>query len=172
MDDASPWIRETRLSLGMTQAELSARAGVSLATVQNVEAGTANPALSTLRRLLAALGLVLDVRPGGADWDALASLGLPLSSQGAARQPVRIDDLPELIAQAALELSDETAGAPQQRKRESLQALLLALSSHFPSVYRKWFRRAPLVNALLPATPSGRHIKLARIALARLATQL
>lgn len=76
-------IRETRRLLGISQTALAVRAGVSLATVQNIEAGRANPSLSTLERLLAPLGLGLAVEPRQADWDALAAFGLPLT--GAAR---------------------------------------------------------------------------------------
>jgi len=171
-DDAARWIRRTRRELGLTQATLSAEAGVSLATVQNVEAGTANPSLATLEKLLGALGLRLRVGPDGADWDLLASFGLPLTTAESRPPRAGIGDLPEQISQAALELSRGERDEARQRKLESLQALLLALSQHFPSVYRQWFGRVPIVRRLVPPEPSGRIIKLARVASSRLAEAL
>ena len=156
----------------MTQVALSAAAGVSLATVQNIEAGMANPSLATLRKLFGALGLRLGVRPGAADWDLLTSLGLPLASGESEPRSAEIRDLPGQVGQAPLELSGGEEGADQQRKLESLQALLLALRQHFPSIYRQWFGRVPIVRRLVPQEPSGRIIKLARVATARLAENL
>ena len=172
-DDTSSWIRRTRKDLGLTQAVLSAEAGVSLATLQNLEAGTANPSLATLRRLFNVLGLGLTVRPESADWDVLAALGLPLSTlDGRSRPNIEIRDLPMQVKRAALELSDEEPGASRQRKLESLQALLLALRQHFPGIYRLWFGRVPIVRKLVPQEPTGRVIKLSRVARARLVDHL
>ncbi len=171
-DDAARWIGRTRRELGLTQAALSAEAGVSLATVQNVEAGTANPSLATLDKLFGALGLCFRVGPNAADWDLLVKLGLPLTTVEARPPRAEIEDLPEQVTQAALELSRGEEGEARQRKLESLQALLLALSQHFPSIYREWFHRVPIVRRLIPPEPSGRLIKLARVARSRLGEAL
>ena len=78
-------IRDTRRCLGISQTALAVRAGVSLATLQNIEADRANPSLSTLEKLLEPLGLGLALEPQQADWDALAGLGLPLSRRSSRR---------------------------------------------------------------------------------------
>ena len=171
-DDAARWVGRTRRELGMTQAALSAAAGVSLATVQSIEAGTANPSLATLGKLFGVLGLRLRVGSDAADWDLLASFGLPLATAESRRPPSGIGDLPAAVRQAALELSSGEQGEARQRKLESLQALLLALSQHFPSVYGQWFGRVPIVRRLVPPQPSGRIIKLARVARSRLGEAL
>ncbi len=171
-DDTARWIGRTRRELGLTQVALSAEAGVSLATVQNVEAGTANPSLATLGKLFSALGLCLRVGPNAADWDLLASFGLPLTTAESRPPRAGIGGLPEQISQAALELVRGEEDEARQRKQESLQALLLALSQHFPSVYRQWFGRVPIVRKLVPREPSGRLIKLARVARSRLGEAL
>lgn len=152
----------------MTQVSVCAAAGVSLATVQNIEAGTANPSLGTLRKLCDVLGLRLAVLPRAADWNLLARLALPLSTTGSRARGAEIGDLPEQVTRAALELAEEGSGEAHQRKLESLQALLLALRQHFPSTYRQWFGRVPIVRRMVPRAPSGRVIKLARVARARL----
>lgn len=162
-------IRETRCSLGISQAALAVRAGVSLATLQNIEADRANPSLSILERLLAPLGLDLDVRPRRADWDALATFGLPLAGRGRSGLRASEESLLGHIHLAVLDLARRATLPDRARKTESLQALLLAIRSHFPSHYNRWFRRSTLVLDLVPDEPSGRLIKLSRLALKRLA---
>jgi DNA-binding XRE family transcriptional regulator len=48
-------IRGARAMLGMTQAELAKRAGISTTAVNNIETGGADPKVSTLRAIRAAL---------------------------------------------------------------------------------------------------------------------
>ena len=161
MSSVGSLVRETRRSIGMNQIDLAVQSALSLATVQNIEADRANPSLSTLRALLEPLALTLSVTPEEADWEALAALGLPLSGS-TAPGPRDARSLLMHIQRAALELS-RNAALPD-RKRECLQALLLAISRHFPSRFRTWFRRSALIRDLLPNEPTGRMIKLSRIA--------
>lgn len=56
MHDAASLLRQTRLSAGLTQAELAARAGITQSVVSRAEAPGANPRVSTLHRLLRAAG--------------------------------------------------------------------------------------------------------------------
>ncbi len=165
-------VRETRRALGLTQVTLASRAGVSLATLQNVEAGTANPTLGSLRRILAPLGLRLHTIPRDVDWDVLAHLGMPLMADRVADGVADADALPDLIRHAAIALSAPEAGDGTGRHRDALQALLWALHSHFPTTYRAWFEDSPAVDALTPVEPTGRVIKLSRIARERLADVL
>lgn len=52
-------VRETRKGRGLYQHELAARAGLSVQTVRNVEAGRHEPELPTLRKVARALGVSL-----------------------------------------------------------------------------------------------------------------
>ena len=56
-----------------------------------------------------------------------------------------------------------------ERKRESVCALLLALKTHYGSVFEKNFAKMPAVKGLLDNCPTGRILKLRRIDLSRLA---
>lgn len=58
-DDLGPVLRDLRLEHGLTQAELSDRAGVSKSMVSLYEQGRQRPHLDTLDRLLEALGVRL-----------------------------------------------------------------------------------------------------------------
>ncbi len=164
-------VRSVRRALGLSQVALAAAAGVSLATVQNVEAGRSNPALGTLRSLLLPLGLDLEVVPAAADWDALADHGLPLAARRRPRVIPVEATLPGLVRRAAAEVS-RTPAVDGERRRDALMALLLALRIHYPRLYQRWFGRSAWLRALTPDEPSGRIIKLARIARAALAEYL
>ncbi|MCM2276989.1 MAG: helix-turn-helix domain-containing protein [Oligoflexia bacterium] len=165
-------IRRTRTAIGMTQSELARLSGVSVPTVQNIEAGKANPAVSTLEPLFGALGLDLAIRVRNADWDLLALCGAPLLS--GKRVPAR-QASPELLVSAlrgcCLELSETVEIPDRERKTEALQALLLALRSEFPTFFRAYCR-SPSVSAVLPAKLTGRLIRLRRQAAAVLVTYL
>jgi len=169
LDDLAPSIRRRRRVLGLTQSVLADRAGLSLATIQNVEAGRANPSLSTLSKILAPLGLEIDVRAEPADWDALAGLGVPLTASAARPPDGSPPDLRVHVRRAAFELRTGDGSRGGDRRREALQAFLLALKTHFPSRYAAWFVDCPEVLDLVPSAPSGRVIKLTRVAKERLA---
>ena len=165
-------VRWARRALGLSQVAFAARARVSLPTLQNVEAGRANPAFSTLRLLLRPLGLSLDLGVPRVDWDVLSSHGLPLS--GGSDRTVRTSaaSLVRLVRIAALALARSPDVPGQERHREAMQGLLLAVRTHFPSLYRRRLEDSPAVRRLLPAEPSGRVVKLGRIARDALARYL
>ena len=165
-------VRRRRRDLGMTQSDLAVRAAVSLATIQNIETGRANPALSTLRRILAEVGIAPEWRDRAADWDALAALGLPLGRLRSRRPVLSAGSLFAHLVPALVEVSVPEATGDRARKVEALEALLLALRHHYPSLYARRLARSPLVRSLLPAEPSGRVVKLGRIARASLAEYL
>lgn len=104
------------------------------------------------------------------DWELLAQLGVPLTTMGATSRGTA-DDLPVHVRRAAFEVA-AGAEAGNERKREALRAFLLALHGHFPTRFHEWFDGCPEVVGLLPSKPSGREIKLSRIAKERLAELL
>ena len=162
-------VRAMRSAARLTQARLADLAGVSLATLQKIEAGTANPALGTIRRVLAVLGLELRVQPRAVEWDALARLGLPLRPDRVVHGEADPARLPVLVRHAALALSTDRGSGRYARHEDAFRALLFALRSHFPTTYRRMFDGCREVEALTPTRPAGRVIKLARIAKQRLA---
>ena len=52
-------LKERRAMLNVSQQELSEMAGVSLATIKDLERGVGNPSLKTLERIAVVLGLEL-----------------------------------------------------------------------------------------------------------------
>jgi transcriptional regulator with XRE-family HTH domain len=177
-------IREERLQQGLTQSELAHRSGVSLPTVHNMEAGRANPSLLTLTAVLGALGLELKAEPSPADWDQLAVCGAPLmvhegavtgeESHAGTRAPVppTAERLLNSIRDACRELRDRPHGEVIERRREAVQALLLALHMHFPTFFREHLAGIELYEEPLSAPITGRTVRLTREAVAALARYL
>jgi predicted nucleotidyltransferase/DNA-binding XRE family transcriptional regulator len=59
--DAATLIRTTRESAGLSQGALAARAGTSQPAVSRYESGASSPSVETLDRLLAVMGVRLDL---------------------------------------------------------------------------------------------------------------
>lgn len=53
----SDTIKERRLQLDISQTDLSEMAGVSLATVKDIERGKGNPSIRTVEKILSVLGM-------------------------------------------------------------------------------------------------------------------
>ena len=54
-------IIEARKATGLTQKQLSERTGIAQGDISRLENGNANPSLSTLKRLAAAMGMTLKI---------------------------------------------------------------------------------------------------------------
>ena len=162
-------IRRHRLDLGSTQVDVARRAGVSLATLQNIEAGRANPSVSTLAGILREVAISTGWQATRPDWDELCALGLPLTG---AQGPDRVrtaDRLAHALLPALLDVARRTGSG---REAEALKALLLALKLHFPGFWTAHLSRSPLAKRMVAPSPAGREIKLYRIARAALAEYL
>jgi len=160
-------LARVRLARGISQSELAHRAGTSLATVQNIEAGRANPSLATLERIVHELGLRLEFKSTPLDWTHFASLGVPLLTAPAA--PLRPDK--ELLRQELSTLSPDALSAlTDPREAAALRSWLRALQDHYPQLWARW---APHLSSWMKKQElSGPEIKLRRIALSRLAEYL
>lgn len=185
-------IRDSRTGLGMTQFELAHKANISLALVQLIEAGKGNPSLSTLDSILKALSLKMEIRSRPARWDLLARYGVPLMeetaltrgtgqsrpqarSQAGSRAQSFTAEVIEELRLACRELTRQTDG--NDRKKEAIQAFLLAIKSHYPTFYADNLAPFRSIHSFLPgiskrAPITGRIIKLRRQALAIIATYL
>lgn len=174
MFDFSSLLKQSRDSLGLSQVELAHGSGISLPSVQNIEAGKGNPSLDTLEKLADYLGLEIRFEPKAADWDLLAALGAPIT---VLNPPPVVSKTPQnllrLLRQAAVELSGVGEVEDRERKTEALQALLLALESHFPVFFRKHCAHSKLLaGGLRLDLNAPRLVRLKRQAVASLAEYL
>lgn len=159
---------------------------MSLPTVQNLEGGRANPSQSTLGSVLEALGLRLRVERLPADWMALAACGAPLTihdsapvresaATGDAVPPYRAtpERLLRNLRDAAREVALEHPGAEgHERRREAVQALLIALRNHFNDFFVAHLGGTRLYEDLIPEDLDGRLVKGVRETVPALARYL
>lgn len=162
-------IKRQRRELGLTQAQVAGQGGVSLATIQNLEAGRANPSYDVLGRILDCIGMELTVRKRSVDWNVLSALGLPLAPQTSLR--LRPDGR-ALAHHLRLAIREVSSPSCDGRRLEATTALLMALRDHYPSFFKNNFARSPTVNELLSGEVAGPLLKLRRIALARISEYL
>lgn len=80
-------IRDRRLQLGWSQAELAARIGMSRQWVMSLEKGAAGAALGTVLRTLSALGLALDVSEP--HWRSQGNASMGVREEGVPYEQIR-----------------------------------------------------------------------------------
>ncbi len=159
-------IKDIRKSLGLTQAQLATDAGVSLATLQNIEAGSANPSLSVLMNIFNVLGLDFSFKPQSANWAILTSMGVPLINTSEEKSEIRLDRLGLVI-----ELKKacwEIIHRPDHRKAMALSSYLLVIKNHYDNFWKILEKSIPSINNYISVEINGNLIKLYRIALARI----
>ena len=168
-------LKTRRQLLGLSQSALGHAAGVSLPTIQNIEAGKANPGVDTLDALFKVLGLELRIASLPADWGQLAALGAPISNPPEIQShPPSPEDLLKQLKAASLELADSDLQTDPEaaRKKDALQALLLAIQSHYPTFYRDKCLSSRAIAQMAPVELTGRLVKLKRQALGRISEYL
>lgn len=154
-----------RKKLGMTQQKLAELAGVSLPTVQNIESGKANPSLEVLNKISSVIGLSVELKTLDVDWDLLASLGVPLTAQ---IQKPKIRPTRQILELELRKAIVSTAGKSVDRKIEALAATLLALKTHWPSVYEGFGSLKIEADQLINLQDLGRLLKLRPLAISKL----
>lgn len=59
----SNWVRENRIACGLTQADLSAKLGITTVQISKIENGRGSTTLETLQRMCTIFQVVFVVRP-------------------------------------------------------------------------------------------------------------
>jgi transcriptional regulator with XRE-family HTH domain len=158
-------IQLERLKRGFSQQYLASKGGVSVSTLQKIEAGSVSPSIDTLESLFSALGLRLGYEPAPIDWDELAALGVPLTARTDKKtlksQQKLIDSL--LITLSAIDRNEQDC-----RESKALLATLWAIKLHYPSLYKKELGNKDFLKRWLDKPISGELIKLYRLALANI----
>ena len=156
-------VKKARTDVGLSQQRLASLSGVSLPTIQNIEYEKANPSWSIAQKILCVLGYDVSINAKVIDWDRLARYGVPISSINEVKIPSHIDTL-ELIEHLA-EIYVVYKNL-DQRKKDAVEAFILALNQHYPSFFNKMLEYYPTISKMLPENITARHIKLRRQALA------
>jgi transcriptional regulator with XRE-family HTH domain len=165
-----------RKSLGLTQMKLAVDSGVSLPTIQNIEAGKANPSLSVLKSLFEVLQHDIVIQPQPIDWEELIRFGLPLTTarknlrKQERKQERKKDGLLILLKRALLQYP--LAGKRTERNWEALAGFLLGLKTHFPGVFQELRSFDQTIQSMLRDQNPGRLYQLRRMSIAEQAKYL
>jgi transcriptional regulator with XRE-family HTH domain len=152
-------IRVARQKAGLTQIRHAQRAGVSLATLQNVENGRANPEVDTLERIAHVVGMELVLQGKKADLATLIAFGLPM--QDSVERPRLLASRAHLVASLNKIASPSESSS---REHEALTALLAAIRDHYPSVWLELDQRLRDSCDMSQVKPKLRRLALVRLA--------
>lgn len=169
-------LRKNRRAKGLTQPEVASRAGVRLATLQNIESDKGNPTLDTIEAILDCLGPSLatkEMRPA-VQWheflDSLCTYGLPIMQQHSAEPRGHSPPRPQTLLQMMNMNSPKSFKKKLEgRELEALVSFAAAIADHYPST---WQLIRPEWNEFLTHRRSIVRPKLRRLALQSLARYL
>lgn len=162
-------IQKLRLQMGLTQTQLAIRAGVSLPTIQKIEAGIANPGFEIVETIFSCLNQKLHFVPKEPDWDSLANYGVPLSTKHTVAN--KSEKALLILVRSALDFF-ETTKPEMRREWEAFAAFLLALKTHFGPTWKKLQPFHDCANELIGKVEHGRLLKLRRLSIAQQASYL
>ena len=161
-------LKYIRLKLGLTQFELAVQSGVSLPTIQNIEAGKANPSLDIIDKLMEALGLKLKIEFPEINIEIAAYLGVPLSRKSNLKMTASKDLLRREARKWALSFEYSNFS---EREKLAFSSFLCALKDHWPSFYNEI--KTPLFEEeIQKIRKNGHAIKLRRISISNLSKYL
>ena len=162
-------LKTLRQESGLSQVKLAHESGVSLPTIQNIEAGKANPTIEVLEKLGQALGFELQFLSSSFDPDRAAAFGVPISGGKKIKLEINKNSLK---TEARLWLRNLLEKKFSEREEFSIAAFLKAIHDHYPSYYRKEISNPTFDSFIEKYRSDGRVIKLRRIALANVSGYL
>ncbi len=131
-------ILNQRNNMGLSQVELAVRSGVSLPTIQNIEAGRANPAWSTLESLFKILAVEVQLKAKPIDLKLWVLHGVPLTSadiQSEKYQKPQSTRLKKMLKSLAGQLP---ANEDFHRKEwQAFLAFLWAIHENYPAFFKQ-----------------------------------
>lgn len=131
-------ILNQRNNMGLSQVALAARSGVSLPTIQNIEAGRANPAWATLESLFKILAVEVQFKAKPIDLKLWALHGVPLTSadiHSEKYQKPQSSRLKKMLKSLAGQLP---TGEDFQRKEwQAFLAFLWAIHENYPTFFKQ-----------------------------------
>ena len=110
-------LRQRRDLCKLTQTELAVRAGVSLPSIQNMEAGRANPSLRTLEKVFSIIGVKIEftVEDKVKEFSDAPPPAPPIISQVDSAEVDQKIDFSRAIKEVSSELSGLTKGSALER---------------------------------------------------------
>ncbi len=163
-------LKSSRLNFRLSQVKLAQESGVSLPTIQNIEAGKANPTLEVLEKLLKAFGLRFQVFIPPFDLERASAFGVPLLTESSRSDIVINPGALKIETRQWLHYLREKNIS--EREKTALVAFLKGLKEHYPSFYEDEISTPFFDQIIRQYSRDGRVIKLRRIALAKMSEYL
>lgn len=163
-------LKSIRLNSGLSQVKLAHESGVSLPTIQNIEAGKANPTIDVLEKIFTSLGFELQISAAPFDAERASAFGVPLASLG--------EHSEFNVGKTALKVEArrwlQNLGDKRLSEREELAiaAFLSGIRDHYPTFYREGISNSAFEEVIRKHRKDGRLIKLRRIALSNMSRYL
>lgn len=158
-------IKNTRISVGLSQQKLAEKAGLSIATIQNLEAGKGNPTLEVVESLSNILNFNIEFLPQKTDWESLCYYGLGLASEDdqmiKSKKLRNKYKLKELLISACLEIKNSKVIVDKSRYVVSVESLIFAIKNHYSKFFSENLN-LPIIKEFLPKELTGKHLKLYR----------
>ena len=163
-------LKDFRLSNQLSQVKLAHESGVSLPTIQNIEAGKANPTVEVLEKLLNVFGLRFQILIQPFNGDRASAFGVPLLINNISNEVIVNKSTLKIECRKWLgQMREKTLS---EREEIAVVAFLKGLKDHYPTFYHNEIA-APLFDLIIGKfSNDGRVIKLRRIALANMSRYL
>jgi transcriptional regulator with XRE-family HTH domain len=162
-------VKQARLIQGMTQFELAVESGISLPTIQNIEAGKANPSIEVLTKIFSALGLNLTFEVPPFDLERAINFGVPLLSKKMNAKGEVTKELLKKECRKWLYHLHESTLTP--RESIALISFFMAIKDHWPTFFSE-IKSSFLEDLIEKYRKNGQCIKLRRIGIANLSRYL
>lgn len=162
-------LRVLRSQVGYSQVRLAQESGVSLPTIQNIEAKKANPTIDILEKIFLALGLKLTIAVPIFDVDLAIALGVPLSGEGV---NLKKANKLSLAKESRRWIHLFSTNQLNERESEALAAFLMAIHDHYATFYTHALSCPIFDQKIKAGRKNPRHIKLRRMALAQVSRYL
>jgi transcriptional regulator with XRE-family HTH domain len=159
-----------RSQFGYSQVKLSHESQVSLPTIQNIEAGKANPTIDVLVRLTKVFGLSIKIEPQPFDIEKAIALGVPLASMSKTSSPPMVNS--KILKQEVKSWHHPLlANSLAEREEVAMVSFIIALKDHYASFYDEI--KSPIFEQKIKEYGyCGKVIKLRRMALSNLSKYL
>jgi transcriptional regulator with XRE-family HTH domain len=164
-------LKKIRIDFGWSQVKLAHESDVSLPTIQNIEAGKANPTIEVLEKLTQVFGLKFKLYSPPFDPERAASFGVPLSTMKDAKsyRSIQPQDLKRESRRWHQQIINHGL---TEREEISMIAFLKAIKDHYPIFYKNNISTPLFDLKIKKHSNEGRITKLRRIALSYLGQYL
>ena len=162
-------LKQLRTSYGLSQVQLSNESEVSLPTIQNIEAGKANPTLEVISKLMKVFGLQIQIVAPSFSAERAATFGVPLLVEP---DPSFRPNKKNLTLEVRTWIQQVISEKVSARDKDAIIAFCLAIRLHYPKFYAQKIASPILDRLTQNGSNDARNIKLYRLALAKMSQYL